>query len=79
MNMGNLIPTETECEACLGAPTGQCFECFSFAQAELDDVARKRDSELKLHLKSSKEVYDSMNEAAGELYRMPTSKPSNTA
>lgn len=42
-------------------------------------AARKRDSELKQHLKSSKEVYDSMNEAAGELYRMPTSKSSDTA
>lgn len=36
--MDNQTPTETECEACLGAPTGQCFECFSFAQAELGEI-----------------------------------------
>jgi len=42
-------------------------------------VARKRDSELKQHLKSSKAVNDSMNEVAGELYGMPNSKPSDKA
>lgn len=32
------LQTVTECEACLGAPLGQCVECFCFTQAELDET-----------------------------------------
>ncbi|AIW22691.1 hypothetical protein IX92_26925 (plasmid) [Vibrio coralliilyticus] len=32
------LQTVTECAACLGAPFGQCFECFCFAQTELDET-----------------------------------------
>ncbi|QFT13374.1 hypothetical protein FIV04_25825 (plasmid) [Vibrio sp. THAF190c] len=32
---------QTDCEACLGSPTGQCFECYNFFIAELEETETK--------------------------------------
>lgn len=38
----------TECDACNGAPSGMCFECFSLAQLEHEpEPAQKEQRKIK--------------------------------